>query len=74
VILLGELIVILPPSGLKLVFNLTMNVAIFFTPLPPTVYVVVYTPLTVPIIPVVTLASKEVYAFILAEGYRPVFI
>jgi len=51
-----------------------MNVAIFFTPLPPTVYDVVYTPLTTPIIPVVTLASKEVYALIFAEGYKPVFI
>ena len=60
--------VILPPSGLKEVFNWTMNVAIFFTPLPPTVYVVVYTPLTVPIIPVVILTSTEVYALIFAEG------
>jgi len=56
VILLGELIVIFPFSGLKAVFNLTKNVAIFLIPLPPTVY----TLLTVPSVFVVILALREV--------------
>ena len=60
--------VILPPSGLKAVFNWIVNVAVFLTPLPPTVYVVIYTSLTVPIIPVVTVAFKEIYELIFAEG------